>query len=347
MECCAKSKQFMKFNIKNVDVIPCEKGYYVLLEKSKIQNCISIQEINIEKEYYYIFNSQQNEQSKSLKKAFIFLQNLINLSQDLLIDKNIQITKINPCNIYVDQQDVQSSQVFSHIIDYQLFLQDFEFAYQNKVNQIFEVLKEKFNAADQYPKSIKKIVSYNLISEYFNAISQNSRENASSLFLLIQKCLKALELVLYSSQHFNLQIFDESKSSLELILDSENIEQFKKLNKILKNNSTYSKKTEMEICEDSLINDIITIGKQLKFEVITMNIISNWDIDFLNLDIFKSVYWLNISQQSNFLQIKQFNSFQNIQQITFFDAQQIKYVRNISQFFKLKYLLSLCAYIRY
>ncbi|EAS04776.2 hypothetical protein TTHERM_00467250 (macronuclear) [Tetrahymena thermophila SB210] len=312
---CALSKSCSTFNINSVNVIPCQNECYVLVEKSKIQNiqnCISIQEININEKIISIFNSF-NAENEKLKKAFIFLQNLINLSQDLLIEKNVQITKINPSNILVDKQDVSNSKVFQYTIDQCIFFEDFELAYQNKVKQVYEVLKIKFIAADKFNKMTRReyissdkyiesyiepfsqILSYNLIYEYFRAISQNSTEKVCSLYLLIQQCLKVLELVIFSSQHYNLKVVDEQKNSIQLIIDSNNILSFKKLNKILNHNQYHSKEFEMEICEDDLINELIIIGQQLKFTVITMEIIADWDLDFLSLDIFKTQEFDNMS----------------------------------------------------
>ncbi|KAL4484331.1 hypothetical protein ABPG72_006442 [Tetrahymena utriculariae] len=244
MERCALSNQSIKFNIINVNVIPCEKVCYVLLEKSKIKNCTTIQEMEIEKAEKYSYQSyyQHDQETEQLRKTFIQQSNLINLSQDLLVEKNIQITKINPNNILVDKEVIQNSKVFQYAFDQFKFQEDFEYIYQNKVKQAFEVFKQKYHAADKYPNSISQIVSYNLISEYFKAISLISTEKASSLYLLIQQCLKTLEMVLYSKQHQNLKVFNEQNNSLELIINSNNILHFKNLNQFIMDQYQYQEK---------------------------------------------------------------------------------------------------------
>ncbi|KAL4484332.1 hypothetical protein ABPG72_006443 [Tetrahymena utriculariae] len=236
MERCAQIKQSIRFNIANVNLIPCEKVNYVLLEKPRIDFCTSIQEMEIENKKKSYFDCSDSDWLIEQQRGFVILQNLINLSQDLLIKKISKLQK--------------------------------------------------------------------------------------------------------SILHIYLRILDESKNSLVLSIDSNNISYFKKLNQTLKNITSYSKESEMVICEDSQINEIMMIGQKCQFKEITIRSSDNLDLCFLSLDIFKSVYQLNIRKQSNFNAIKQLNTFKNILKIVFFDAYSKSEIKNISQFYKLKYILS-------
>ncbi|KAL4441087.1 hypothetical protein ABPG74_002037, partial [Tetrahymena malaccensis] len=326
MQQLAITKQNLKFNILNIDVVPCEKEYYVLLEKSKINNRCSIEEMFSEQENCYNDDSQ--------KKRLILLQQLIQLSQNLLIEYNIQITKVNPYYILIDREETDQNKISQYIIDQCVFFENFENSYQNQVEKAFNFLQYKFSSLKN-SFIISEIASYNLIKDYFKAISQNSKEKVSQLYLTIQQCFKTLQLSFESKWSKYIYIINELQCEFNLILSDDKF--MKNLTQIalaIQENNQLPSIQRIQIWNQEQEKDI------LKYITIHQTV---YDASFLSLDNFKSVQQLNISSQYNFVQISQLNQFKNIRKIFFYDSNYVKQIKNISQFYKLKHLVQLSA----
>ncbi|EAR97067.2 hypothetical protein TTHERM_00196580 (macronuclear) [Tetrahymena thermophila SB210] len=331
---------FIKFNLLNVDIIQQKtECCYIFVESQFINDQFSLGDIIYS---YSIPNTQTF--------SFMLLQNIINLSQKLLTEHNLPITKIDPKNILIDNTAIKQNTISQIIINQYSFEGGDQQCqkYLEIINTIYNSFLSKFKS----PSRIFCPISFKLIREYINLISQNSIIEVSQLFVDIQKCIKTIELALQGSSQVRIENELQNQLSIDLY-ESQLVFLNQATSKLLESTKNYPIKSSdviKQITNESylqyLIQDLFVFSEQTNISSINLFCASSsrrfvYDFIFLDLDIFQSVQELNISlEKSNmFGEIFYLDKFKKIVSIRIINKYQKLQPKDVSQFYKIQHLV--------
>ncbi|EAR88253.2 hypothetical protein TTHERM_00024120 (macronuclear) [Tetrahymena thermophila SB210] len=230
LEAQATEKEYLKLNLLqgkfksnliDTQVFELECCNYLLLEfEYKNYDTQQFQSMT-----QLILKNQANgddEKGTKDRKAFDFLQKLIEISYELYTKYNIKITNVDPDKILVQQQNVQQN-IDVFIINTQS-LQNYTSEYIKLISKSFEILNFNYSASITFTSGgyTPDIHHYYKIVSFFEMISNSTIENAKKIQISynnIRKMLEILAIVIEENQNgydFQLRVCQNNPYKLSI-----------------------------------------------------------------------------------------------------------------------------------